>query len=438
MEFDLGFCGSYLEVNRDMKDKKKIVCRVVVFLSLLCALIVPSKLVTAHYDISYFWAKNVGAARAYAFEVEKALRAKGRERIGIVHSRAGCYGVIYDLDGSRESSVRLAQEHAALLYQAGVTKLRGLDAACPVRDRGYVTLQKPFEATLKKTSSSASSIDSRLEEDIDRYIKGLRRREHLSKTDRTSFVIYDIARAHKLVSINEDRPMMAASLIKNFVMLAYFHEVRQDRLSHTNQNRRHLRNMIQKSFNSSTNYFIRLLGGPRRVNRILTANYPYFEHTRIVEYIPNGGRTYRNTTSSHDMNRFYNQLWLGNLPLSIKMKYYLGLPKADRLFDNTCIPQGVHVYNKTGTVYGMVADSGVVVITDPSGKRRAYIVTGIIEDRTKINQRNRSLPFTTWVNRRSEILRSVSEGVYEYIYERNYGGVHRCRQHRGRHLASRA
>lgn len=417
-----------------MKDNRKTGWLFVVSLSTAFVLIGPSKNAIAHYDVSYFWATSVGAASAYALKVEKALRGNGSERIDIVRSKTGRYGVIYDLDGSREKSARVAEQHAHLLYQAGVTKLRGLDAACPLLDHGYVAISHTGKATLKNLSVSTSSIDSRLEAEIDRYIKELRRRRILSKTDRTSFVIYDISKGNKVVSINEDLPMMAASLIKNFVMLAYFHEVRHGRLSHTNQSRRHLQNMIQRSFNSSTNYFIRLMGGPRRVNRILRANYPYFEHTRIVEYIPNGGRTYRNTTSSHDMNRFYNQLWLGNLPLSIKMKYYLGLPKVDRLFDNTCIPSGVHVYNKTGTVYGMVADSGVIVITDPSGKQRAYILTGIIEDKTKTYQRNRSQPFATWVSRRTEILRSVSEGVYEYIYERHYGGVHRCRKHGGRHL----
>lgn len=289
---------------------------------------------------------------------------------------------------------------------------------------------------LSVVAKSSGSVDSRLETDIDRYIKRLRQRRVLSYTDATSFVVYDINKQKKVVSINEDRPMMAASLIKNFIMLAYFHQVQHKKLQHTNQNRVHLRRMIQKSYNSSTNYFIRLLGGPRQVNRLLKRHYSYFEHTRIVESIPGGGRTYRNMTSAHDMNRFYNQLWIENLPYSSKMKYYLGLPKRDRIHDSTCIPANVRVYNKTGTVYGLVGDSGVMVFTDPKGKRRAYIVTGMIEDKTKINRRNRSQPFSSWVRRRSNILRRVSEGSFEYIYKVHYGGNFRCAPGRGLRLKS--
>lgn len=350
---------------------------------------------------------------------------------------AGCFAPIHNEYVDLVNNTELSLQHSPLLCQANLTKQRGSEAIDLLQDRGQAPKNPSSKAVQKKTQSRELTIDSPLEAEIDRYIKSNRRQRRLASTDRTSFVVYDISKGKKVVSINEDQPMMAASLIKNFVMLVYFHEVRQGRLHHTNQNRRHLKNMIQRSYNSSTNYFIRLLGGPNRVNQLLRWNYPYFEHTRIVEYIPNGGRTYRNMTSAHDMNRFYNQLWLGRLPHSPKMKHYLRLPKGDRLYDKTCIPRGVHVYNKTGTVYGMVGDSGILVITDPKGKQRAYILTGIIEDRTKTNLRNRYQSFGAWVSRRTEILRSVSEGVYEYIYERHYGGVYQCRQHRGRHLISR-
>jgi beta-lactamase class A len=281
-----------------------------------------------------------------------------------------------------------------------------------------------------------AKLDSRLEAKIDRYIKSLRQGNTLSVTDRTSFVVYDISMQKKVVSINEDDFRMAASLIKNFVMLAYFHQVKYNRLQHTNTNRIHLRRMIQNSSNSSTNYFIRLLGGPSKVTRILTHNYSYFDRTRIVEYIPSGGRTYRNMTSAHDLNRFYNQLWLGNLPYSDKMKYYLGLPNRDRIYTDTCIPQGVKVYDKTGTVYGMVGDSGILVIKDPKGSERAYAFTGMIEDRTRTRSSNRTQSFSSWVSTRCDILRRVSEGVYEYIYEVHYGGNFRSRRNSGMRIGS--
>jgi len=276
----------------------------------------------------------------------------------------------------------------------------------------YRNIPKRFQKT----------IDSPLEATFEVYIKSQRNRRRLATTDRTTFVVYDISKNKKLVSINEDRPIMAASIVKNFIMLAYFHEVKHGRQRHTALNRSHLQRMIQRSSNPSTNYFIRLLGGPRRVGRLLKANYPYFKQTRIVEYIPAGGRTYRNMTSTHDLSTFFLRLWQGRLPYSEKMKWYFKLKNGDYIFKKTYIPSSVAVYNKTGTVYGLVGDGGVLVLRDPQGHSRPYIFIGMMEDRTKTNRRNRRQSFTNWKNRRADILRRLSEQAYKYIYENHYGG----------------
>lgn len=268
-------------------------------------------------------------------------------------------------------------------------------------------------------SKFQKTIDSPLEADFERHIKNQRSRKILATTDRTSFVVYDITKNKKLVSINESRQTMAASLIKNFVMLAYFHEVKHGRKAHTSANRGHLKNMIQRSSNPSTNHFIRLLGGPARVHRILQANYPYFKQTRIVEYIPRGGRTYRNMTSARDLSLFCLQLWKERLPHSDKMKYYLKLKNGDYIFKHTYIPSSVAVYNKTGTVYGLVGDGGILVLRDQRGNEKPYVFIGMIEDRTKTRRKNRWHSFTTWKNRRAYILRRLSEQAYKYIYEKH-------------------
>ena len=271
-------------------------------------------------------------------------------------------------------------------------------------------------------SKYGSTIDSPLEADFDRYIKSWRSRQILAVTDRTSFVVYDISKSKKIVSINEDRQMMAASIIKNFVMLAYFHEVKYGRQKHTSVNKGNLTAMIQYSSNPSTNYFIRLLGGPARVNRILRINYPYFTQTKIVEYIPPSGRTYKNMTSARDVSTFFLKLWQGKLPFSDKMKWYFKLKNGDYIYKKTYIPSSVEVYNKTGTVYGLVGDGGILVLRDPQGRARPYIFIGLMEDRTKTNRRNRWQSFWDWKNRRAYILRRLSEQAYKYIYEKHYGG----------------
>ena len=283
----------------------------------------------------------------------------------------------------------------------------------------FISSAAPYRNIPRKYQST---IDSHLEADFERYIKSRRSRRVLATTDRTSFVVYDISKNKKLVSINEDRQMMAASLIKNFVMLAYFHEVKYGRQKHTAANKGKLRAMIQWSSNTETNYFIRLLGGPARVNRILKSNYPYFKQTRIVERIPYGGRTYKNMTSARDLTTFFLKLWQGKLPFSEKMKWYFNLKNGDYIFKQTYIPASVRVYNKTGTVYGLVGDGGVLVFRDPKGKARPYIFIGMIEDRTKTNTRNRWQSFYNWKSRRSYILRRLSEQAYKYIYENHYGG----------------
>jgi len=403
-----------------MKDKNQLMLLVlglIVFLMPLSPL-----LAIGIYDVSYLWTTNIKSAKEYAIKVKKVLGPDAARKIMVVRSKSNRYGVIYDRDGDYQTVLRLAQHHGRLLHKSGIAVKSGLSAACPIRDRDYWSIEQQSSNRRIKSLSKSSSLDSRLEADVDRYVKKLRQRGILSKTDQTSFVVYDISKQKKAVSINEDESRMAASLIKNFVMLAYFHQVKYGRLKHTDTNRTHLRRMIQNSSNPSTNYFLRLLGGPQNVTRILTRNYSYFEQTRLVEYIPNRGRTYRNKTSAHDLNRFYNQLWLGNLPYSEKMKYYLGLPNWDRIYKNTCIPSGVRVYNKTGTVYGMVGDSGILVIKDPKGRQRAYAFTGMIEDKTKTNYGNRTQSWSAWVNTRSNTLRRVSEIVYEYIYEVHYGG----------------
>lgn len=283
----------------------------------------------------------------------------------------------------------------------------------------------------------ARSMDSSLEANMEAYVKDLRKRGFLSKTDETSFVVYDIDHDRKVASINEDEKMMSASTIKVFVMLAYFDRLGDGMIRHTAENRRLLRAMIQYSSNAATNRLMGKLGGPKAVEKLLARKYPFFDETDVKEYIPGGGRTYRNTTSAHDLNIFYNQLWRNRLPHADKMKYYLGLPGNDRIFDGTCIPKGTDVFNKTGTVYGVVADSGILVMKGRNGRVHPYAVTGMIEDRTKTKPGNRKEPYWSWAKKRANVVRRMSEGAYDYLYKLHNSKEFVCRQHGGRHLGGR-
>ena len=103
------------------------------------------------------------------------------------------------------------------------------------------------------------------------------------------------------------------------------------------------------------------------------------------------------------------------------MKHYLKLPNGDYIYKKTRIPASVKVYNKTGTVYGLIGDSGIIVMRDPQGNPRPYVFTGLIEDKSKTSTRRRIISFGAWVGQRANILRRVSEKAYGYIYN-SYGG----------------
>ena len=178
------------------------------------------------------------------------------------------------------------------------------------------------------------------------------------------------------------------------------------------------------------------MGGPKKVNEILS-KYSFLHDTRVVEYIPNGGRTYKNSTSTHDLNRFYNQMWHNKLPYSREMKRILSLPKRDRLYDRTCIPKGVLQYTKSGTVYGLVADSGILVMkNDGNGNPHPYAISVMVEDKTKPPSKNRKIS-ALWVRKRAELIRDISEGVYDFLHQTHVGKPYICKEHRGKHLGGR-
>ncbi len=312
----------------------------------------------------------------------------------------------------------------------------GLAPLIPNSNSDAEELEEPQRSRTRLPTSNTSSVDSMLESRMDAFIKDLRRAGHLNSTDGISVTVYDIDHGRKFVSIDEDVRRMAASTIKDYVMLAMFKQIENKKLNYTPKIKRLLQMSIQHSNNSATNGLIKILGGPSQVNNILSKDFSFFKETRIVEYIPNGGRTYRNTISTHDLSIFYNQLWAGNLPYANEMKRYLSLPKRDRLFDGTCIPSGTRVLNKTGTVYGLVADSGILVMKDDKGKTYPYIINVIIEDKTKPHSKDRN-GSAGWIKYRSNLIRELSEGAYDYLFQFHTGKPYICKQHNGRHLGGR-
>lgn len=244
---------------------------------------------------------------------------------------------------------------------------------------------------------------------IDSYIKSLRARGTLRSDEQTAWIVYDFTAGREVASINGSSMLQAASMIKPFLALAFFHEVESGRLSYTDTAKRHMELMIQKSNNDSTNWVMRQTGGPAATEAILKQSYPELcRQILLVEYIPEGGKTYRNKGSAGDYGRFLHELWYRRLPRADEMLRVMGLPGSDRLFTKvSSIPTGTRVYNKTGSTAMCCGDMGILVAKGRDGKSYPYAVIGIIES----SRRNNS-NYSSWISSRADIIRGVSNVVY--------------------------
>jgi beta-lactamase class A len=155
------------------------------------------------------------------------------------------------------------------------------------------------------------------------------------------------------------------------------------------------------------------VGGPQAVERILKRQYPaIFQEIHLVEYIPAGGRTYRNKASVHDYSRFLYALWKEEIAGAREIKRLMALPGPDRIYTGVRgVPKGTRVYNKTGSTARVCGDMGILSIQGAGGRRYPYTLVGIIE-------KGQSAPdYTTWIRSRGDIIRNVSSIVYKGIAE---------------------
>lgn len=273
----------------------------------------------------------------------------------------------------------------------------------------------PFLLLLFLATVPGRADDGPLSTKIDSHIKSLRAQGKLRGTERTAWIVYDFTSGREIANINGSSQLQAASMIKPFLALAFFHEVEAGRLIYGSSSRRHMELMIQKSNNESTNWVMRQTGGPAKTEAILKRNYPELcPQIRIVEYIPDGGRTYRNEGSAEDYGRFLHALWYRRLPKSDEMLRVMGLPGSDRLYTRVkSVPTGTRVYNKTGSTAMCCGDMGIVVAKGRDGKTYPYALIGIIES----SRRNNS-NYSSWISSRANVIRGVSNLVYQEMKKR--------------------
>lgn len=252
---------------------------------------------------------------------------------------------------------------------------------------------------------------------IQRYVADQRRTGRLAANERSAWLVYDFTSGRYLVTINAGTPYQSASMIKPFIALAFFYKVQEGRLDYTPFHRQRMEAMIQRSDNRATNYFIELLNrtsgrsGPAEAQHTLKRRNPgIFRHTRIVERIPSGGRSYRNKASALDYSRFLQALWYDRLPYSGEIKRLMNLPNRDRIYTGaTGVPRGTQVLDKTGTTARLCGDMGILVARGRDGRQYPYTFIGIIEKARPAGN------YSAWKNTRGNVIREVSSITYGHL-----------------------
>jgi len=281
-----------------------------------------------------------------------------------------------------------------------VSKFRP-SASESVVKRDTVAYSQPREISLARSGGDFESV-------VEQFIKELRRKGALSSEEKTGWMVYDLTSGKSIVDINADQVFQAASMIKPFLALAFFHKVKEGALLYGPKSRRNMELMIQRSNNTATNWVMRTVGGPAECDRLLRQHYSWiFKKTRIVEYIPAGGRTYKNSALPSDYIRFLQALWSDRLPYGKEIRRLMSLPGRDRLYNGTPIPRGTLVYNKTGSTAKLCGDMGILVLRDRHGKRYPYALVGVIERDTRASD------YGNWMLTRGNVIRQVSTLVYK-------------------------
>jgi beta-lactamase class A len=399
----------------------------------------------ALYNVSYGLGPNLDALKKNYTLLYRYLGKDVGKDLCIIEISEGMYSLVYRRRGDQKSTATVARRHARTLKRKRIStsiiqernnpvvfgeashldvevqpekkvvkKVAATKTTAPKptlitkpapKPKTKVVQKKP---KTKKVARSLGGSSSKFESNIESFIKSMRNKGKISKDESTSWVVYDLERDKILVDINANRDFQAASMIKPFVALAFFHKVKRGELKYGPKSRRKMEAMIQRSSNSATNWVMRRVGGPAKCDRLLRREYGHiFKKTHVREYIPANGRTYKNSALPSDYVRFLRSLWKKQLPYSKELRRLMALPGRDRLYSGTPIPQGTLVYNKTGSTAHLCGDMGILVPRARNGRRYPYVIVGIIE------RRSRPSDYGNWMMSRGQVIRQVSTLVYK-------------------------
>ncbi len=396
------------------------------------------------YNVSYGMGPNQEPLQKKYEQIYGCLGEDVKNNLFIEKTDYGNFALIYRNRGDKASTTEIAKKHARILRAKkiktsitpennnmvvyGESSLiddvgpnKPLVCALPVVDSKkiipgkIVATPKVIKTLTSKTPVVVASNFSRFEKTVQQYIDTLRKEGRIANDESTGWMVYDLEKNQSVIDINADQEFQAASMIKPFVALAYFHQVNAGKLKYGGQSRKKMEAMIQRSNNSATNWVMRQAGGPAQCDAILKKYYgKIFKKTEIREYIPAGGRTYLNSAPPSDYVRFLTALWNSDLPQGKEIRRLMALPGRDRLYHGTSLPKGTLVYNKTGSTAHLIGDMGILVPRTEKGGQFPYAIVGIIERRSKARN------YGQWANSRSRVIREVSTLVYEELKKEHH------------------
>ncbi len=397
------------------------------------------------YNVSYGLGPNLEDMKKRYARVYNYLGDEVGKNLYIEQTDKNNYTLIYRRRGDRSSTYKVARNHAKLLKKKKISTTILAEKNNPVvfgesshlDDQQPTSAPTPTVATSPKPKAKSSqkvvksvaksrpsspppssrpkvialpSAGGNFEATIEQYIKDLRNKGRLASEEKTGWMVVDLTSGKSIVDINANKVFQAASMIKPFIALAFFHKVKEGALKYGPKSRRNMELMIQRSDNTATNWVMRIAGGPAEVDKLLRTHYSdIFKNTRVVEYIPAGGRTYKNSALPSDYIRFLQALWSNNLPYGKEIRRLMSLPGRDRLYNGTPIPRGTLVYNKTGSTARLCGDMGILVAKDRKGNSYPYALVGVIERDT------RAANYGDWMLTRGNVIRQVSTLVYKEL-----------------------
>ena len=303
--------------------------------------------------------------------------------------------------------------------------------------REYVKFYLPEKLPYYASKFNSTPFNSTLEAGILQYMKEVYTKNKLKRKDKLSIVVQDLSAGNLLVSLRSRKSVKSASTIKLPILQAYMIQRFKGKFEETSNHKKLIEEMIRFSSNSSTNKIIKLLGGTENIQRLLNKT-KFYKELRLLEMIPEDGRTYRNKISAEDLNQILMNIWFKrvigpqystqiNKKAAHEMLNLLGLPGhpwlKDRIKAETCFSsnKSVKLWDKTGFVKGLNGNADIVEIDTPHG-RKAYSLVMLME---RQDYQTIEGDAASWFEIVSLHMRRISEITFAYISNR-YESYNEC------------